>query len=164
VNTEPGTTQPNRLFRNNGNGTFTDVAVRAGVGAKKGGQGSDATFIDYDNDGCLDLFVCNGGGSALGPYLLYRNNGTRNGWLKVTLSGTQSNRGGLGAKLFLTAGGQTQFREYTGQHYMAQNYLPIHFGLGRATIVDSLIIQWPSGTAQELDHITINQVLPVVEP
>jgi hypothetical protein len=47
---------------------------------------------------------------------------------------------------------------------MAQNYLPIHFGLGRATIVDSLIIQWPSGTAQELDHITINQVLPVVEP
>jgi len=164
VNTEPGTTQPNRLFRNNGNGTFTDVAVRAGVGGKKGGQGSDATFIDYDNDGCLDLFVCNGGGSALGPYLLYRNNGTRNGWLKVTLSGTQSNRGGLGAKLFLTAGGQTQFREYTGQHYMAQNYLPIHFGLGRATIVDSLIIQWPSGTAQELDHITINQVLPVVEP
>ena len=70
----------------------------------------------------------------------YRNNGNSNGWLKVVLRGTQSNRSGIGAKIRLTAGGQTQFREYTGQHYMGQNHIPIHFGLGQATIVDSLTI------------------------
>ena len=76
----------NRLFRNNGNGTFRDVAAAAGVGAKPGvGQGSDASFADYDNDGFPDLFVCNGAANTVGPYLLYHNNGNSNGWLKVVL-------------------------------------------------------------------------------
>ncbi len=67
VNTEKGTTRPNRLFRNKGDGTFTDVASIAGVGAKPGvGRGSDATFADYNNDGFLDLFVCNGAGDSVG--------------------------------------------------------------------------------------------------
>ena len=54
-----GLLKPNKLFRNNGNGTFTDVASQAGVGAKLpgNGRGSDATFADYDNDGFLDLIV-----------------------------------------------------------------------------------------------------------
>jgi len=158
-----GAGKPNKLFQNNGDGTFRDAAALAKVEAKEGGRGTDASFIDYDNDGFLDLFVCNGGGGTLGPYLLYRNNGNSNGWLKVVLTGTRSNRSGLGAKLFLTAGGKTQFREYTGQHYMAQNYVPIHFGLGQATIVDSLTIQWPSGITQKLNDIAINQTLPVIE-
>ena len=46
---------------------------------------------------------------------------------------------------------------------MAQNYVPIHFGLGQATIVDSLTIQWPSGITQNLNGIAINQTLPVIE-
>ena len=163
VNTVHGFTQPNRLFRNNGDGTFTDVASTAGVGAKTVGRGSDATFVDYNNDGFLDLFVCNGAGSSYGPYLLFHNNGNSNGWLEVSLIGQQSNRGGIGAKLSLTAGGKTQFREYTGQHYMSQNHIPIHFGLGDATIIDSLTIQWPSGITQTLDNIAVNQSLTITE-
>ena len=154
----------NKLFRNNGDGTFTDVAAEAGVEAKpEEGRGSDASFIDYDNDGFPDLFVCNGAGNTLGPFLLYRNNGNSNGWLKVVLRGTQSNKGGIGAKIRLTAGGQTQYREYFEQHYMGQNYVPIHFGLGQATIIDSLTITWPSGTAQTLTHITVNQTIKLRE-
>jgi hypothetical protein len=164
VNTEEGTSQPNRLFRNNGDGTFTDVALTAGVGAKPGlGRGSDASFIDYNNDGFLDLFVCNGAGNTVGPYLLFRNNGNTNGWLKIILKGVQSNPDGIGAKILLRAGGKKQFREYTGQHYMAQNHVPIHFGLGTATIIDSLTIQWPSGTRQTLRHPAINQTLTITE-
>lgn len=45
----------NTLYRNNGNGTFTDVTARAGVGAS--GWSTSAGFFDYDNDGKLDLFV-----------------------------------------------------------------------------------------------------------
>jgi len=165
VNTEKGTSDPNRLFRNNGDNTFTDVASIVGVGAKPGmGRGSDATFADYNNDGFLDLFVCNGAGNTVGPYLLYRNNGNSNGWLKVVLIGQQSNRSGIGAKIFLRAGGRTQFREYTGQHYMSQDHIPVHFGLGQATIVDSLSIQWPiGGPRQTLHHLAINQTITVTE-
>jgi len=164
VNSTPGN-RPNRLFRNNGNGTFTDVAAAAGVQAKPGqGRGSDASFADYDNDGFMDLFVCNGAGVTVGPYLLYHNNGNSNGWLKVVLQGTESNRSGIGAKLSLVAGGRTQHREYTGQHYMSQNYIPVHFGLGRAPRVTSLTITWPSGTVQTLTNLAINQTISVVEP
>src|SRR5438093_709333 len=157
-------TRMSGLFRNNGNGTFTDVASTVGVEAKKGGAGTDASFIDYNNDGFLDLFVCNGAGNKTGPYLLFRNNGNRHNWLEVVLRGQQSNRGGIGAKLTLTAGGETQFREYTGQqHYMGQNHTPVHFGLGQATSVNTLTIQWPSGTVDTLHSVPANSTIRVVE-
>ena len=161
-----GQGQPNKLFRNNGDGTFTDMASQAGVGAKLpgDGRGSDASFADYNNDGFPDLFVINGGGSTVGTYMLFRNNGNSNGWLKVVLRGTKSNRCGIGAKLSLVAGGKTQYRQYTGEHYMGQDYIPVHFGLGQATQVDSLTITWPSGTTQTLTNININQTITVVEP
>jgi hypothetical protein len=49
----------NILFRNNGNGTFTDVTQKAGLAQAKGRWGTGCTFLDYDRDGHLDLFVCN---------------------------------------------------------------------------------------------------------
>ena len=155
----------NRLFRNNGSGTFTDVAAAAGY---KPNPGKDEalmlpllimTMMDFQN-----LVVCNGGGITLGPYLLYHNNGNSNGWLKVVLRGTKSNASGIGAKLRLVARARTQYREYTGQHYMGQNYIPVHFGLGSASRVSSLTITWPSGTTQTLTNIAINQTITVVEP
>jgi hypothetical protein len=164
VNSEFASTL-NRLFRNNGDGTFTDVAAEAGVGAKipGNGRGSDGTFGDYNNDGFPDLFVDNGGGTTVGSYMLFRNNGNSNRWLNVALRGTQSNRSGIGAKILLSAGGRNQFREYAGQHYMSQNYIPVHFGLGQASIVDSLTIQWPSGITQTLQNIAVNQTITVTE-
>jgi hypothetical protein len=49
----------NILFRNNGNGTFTDVTREAGLAQEKGRWGTGCTFLDYDRDSHLDLFVCN---------------------------------------------------------------------------------------------------------
>ena len=49
----------NILFRNNGNGTFTDLTQKAGLAQAKGRWGTGCTFLDYDRDGHLDLFVCN---------------------------------------------------------------------------------------------------------
>ena len=107
--------RPHRLLRNNGDGTFTDVAAGAGVAVDNFGNGSDGTFIDYNNDGFLDLFVCNGAGPDAGPYLLFENNGNLNHWLKIVLIGTQSNPGGVGARITLTAGGATSYRQYFGR-------------------------------------------------
>jgi hypothetical protein len=58
----------NHLYRNNGNGTFTDVTEEAGVGDK--GYGTGCSAADFDNDGDLDLYVLN-----YGPNVFYRNNG-----------------------------------------------------------------------------------------
>ena len=156
--------EPNRLFRNNGNGTFTDVAASVGVTAKEGGSGSDATFIDYNNDGFPDLFVCNGAGPSSGPYLLFKNNGNLNHWLKIELTGKESNRDGVGARITLTAGRRTQYRQYVGQHSVAQNHIPVHFGLRKATTVRSIVIEWPSGVRQELDNNPADQTITVIEP
>ena len=60
----------NALYHNNGNGTFTDVTDKAGVAGNEDGYGMAASAADYDNDGDLDLYVCNYGRS-----ILYRNNG-----------------------------------------------------------------------------------------
>ena len=50
---------PNRLFRNDGDGTFTDVTARAGLATRRTRWGMGAAFLDYDRDGRLDLFVAN---------------------------------------------------------------------------------------------------------
>lgn len=60
----------NALFRNNGDGTFSDVTDKAGVAGYDDSYGMAASAADYDNDGHLDLFVCNYGGC-----ILYHNNG-----------------------------------------------------------------------------------------
>jgi len=145
----------NRIIENDSINPFdvTNMYNGAGVGV-----------ADFNNDGFPDLFVCNGASATIGTNMLFQNNANRNGWLKVVLQGTQSNRSGIGAKLFLKAKGKTQYREYTGQHYMSQNYIPVHFGLGRAIRVNSLSVTWPSGTRQRLTDIAINQTITVIEP
>lgn len=156
------------LFRNNGNGTFTDVTSETGLGIQKDGNGTDATFIDYNNDGFFDLFVTveykNYSLEGKSSYVLYRNNRNDNSWLKIKLKGQQSNPCGIGAKVSVTTGDKTQMRKYNGfSHYMSQDHVPIHFGLGHANVVDELVIKWPSGITQTLTNITPNQSITIVE-
>ena len=68
-----GTYQPHALYRNNGDGTFTNVAEQAGIADPRGGWGS--LFADYDNDGYLDLYITRGGWSGAAENTLYHNNG-----------------------------------------------------------------------------------------
>ena len=68
-----GTYQPHALFRNNGDGTFTNTAAQAGIADPRGGWGS--LFADYDNDGYLDLYITRGGWSGAAENTLYHNNG-----------------------------------------------------------------------------------------
>ena len=68
-----GTYQPHVLYRNNGDGTFTNVAEQAGVADPRGGWGS--LFADYNNDGYPDLYITRGGWSGAAENTLYRNNG-----------------------------------------------------------------------------------------
>ncbi len=153
----------NLLFRNNGDGTFTSVDV--GSPLREGVNRECARFVDYDNDGFLDLFAACGAITPA-PNLLYRNNlkeiGNANHWLKLILKGVASNRQGIGAKIRVRAvirGREVwQLRQIASNGAFASGEeLIAHFGLGDATKVDLVRIEWPSGIVQELTNVAVDQ-------
>lgn len=159
VTNENGT--PTHFYRNEGSGTFLSLTNAVTVtGATRG-----ATLGDYDNDGDLDLFV-SGAGAAKA---LFRNDTPAgNHWLNLTCVGTVSNASALGAKIHAkaTISGVPvwQRREIQAQNsFDSHNSLRVHFGLGDATTIDSLIIQWPSGQDTLLTSVAADQFLTVTE-
>jgi hypothetical protein len=157
-------TAKNSLYHNNGDGTLTKVT--SGSVANDLGCSFGCAWGDYDNDGFLDLFVTNFGGRAND---LFRNSGNGNSWISIKCTGTRSNRSAIGAKVRVkaTIRGQTtwQLREISGGGgYMSQNDLRAHFGLGDATNIELVRIEWPSGTVQELRNVAVKQFLTLTEP
>jgi len=165
--------EPDFLFHNERDGTFTRIYEEEIVNDTANGIG--CAWADFDNDGFLDLFVSNGPESPASPgeaNFLYRNdakaNGNTNGWLLVRLVGTASNRSAIGAKIRAkaTLWGEDvwQLREiFGGSGQCSQNDLRAHFGLGDATNVTTLRIEWPSGIVQEIPNVAANQILTVTE-
>ncbi|OGO68434.1 MAG: hypothetical protein A2Z49_08425 [Chloroflexi bacterium RBG_19FT_COMBO_56_12] len=160
---------PDHLFHNNADGSFTDVAILVGAGGETEGSTNATAWADYDRDGFLDLFTMNGGFGAFwpfskGPSQLLHNEGNSNHWLDINLVGVASNRSGLGAVVQLTAGGQTQVLTNTdGSVGYNQDGNPLHFGLGSATSIELIVVDWPSGIHQELTDVPVDQFLVIVE-
>ncbi|WP_319549397.1 FG-GAP-like repeat-containing protein [Desulfogranum marinum] len=159
---------PNILFENDGTGAFTEVTDTGGAAGTSLGAGDHVIAADYNRDGFLDLFVTNGKYPSpfdhLGPIQLFKNNGNSNHWIEIDLVGTTSNRDGIGARVFVTAGDKTQLREQAGGvHKDSQNHTRIHFGLGHNSTIQRLEVHWPSGIVQVIENISADQVLRVVE-
>ncbi|MES9993378.1 MAG: CRTAC1 family protein, partial [Candidatus Thiodiazotropha sp.] len=163
------TNLPNQLYENIGQGVFTKVADSGGAVGSRYGIGDSVVSADYDQDGCLDLFVANGNWSPPfynGPHQLFRNICTNNGnhWLEVDLEGVISNRDAIGAKIIATAGGISQLRMLSGgMHMYSQNHQRIHFGLGQNERIDQITIYWPNGVIQGISDIPADQLLKVIE-
>ena len=160
-NIENPVDQPNVLLRNNGDGTFTDVSDGSGTADPSVGRGG--IYLDYDNDGCLDIFVSNLRQKAK---LLRNVCDTGRNWLEVDLvGGGASNRDGIGARVTAVTRNATLIREVAaGSSQIGQNMLTLHFGLGWARQVDSLRVQWPSGKLQVFEDVDANQRLTISEP
>ncbi len=155
----------NFLYHNQGDGTF--VKMTAGqVGPIVGDlrKWVLGSWVDYDGDGWLDMCVPNGNNLCL-----YQNNGNSNNWLCVTCVGTSSPRDGTGAKVraLATIRGkpmwQLRLLNCGGTCWGGQSFVA-HFGLGDATNVDVLRIEWTSGLVQELYNVPAKQYLTVTEP
>lgn len=152
--------EPNRLYLNNGNGTFSDISQKSGTADPHWGLG--AAFADIDNDGDLDLYVINWGA----PNKLYENDQNDNNWLKIKLTGTVSNRNAYGAKvrIFDPANGKLlamrELRSANG--FCAQEPQVLHFGLKSGQSYD-LLVEFPSGVDVKRAGIKPGQTLDIVE-
>ncbi len=147
-----------RVFFNEGNETFTAGSVFSGT-ARCNPLG------DYDDDGDLDMFVT---GSGSGKALYENVSANGNNWVMFSLEGMISNKSAIGTKVKVkaTIGGNPvwQFREVSAQNsFNGHNSLRVHFGLGNATIIDSVEIIWPSGQTKILTSSSTNTVHSIVE-
>lgn len=161
----------NLLYHNNGDGTFTDIETGAPVEDNGSGINSwSVAWADYNNDGFLDLIVVNGGAavSLQQKNFLYRNDGNSNGWIDVRCEGTASNRSAIGAKVqvkAVIAGKEvSQLRELSQGGGWSSSPLNAHFGLGDATNITTIRVEWPSGTVQTVENVRPNQFLVLKEP
>jgi enediyne biosynthesis protein E4 len=153
--------EPLLMFRNLGHGKFAKVSKELGPDFNSPIAGRGLAVADFDNDGDLDIATNNRGDL---PELLRNDGGNANNWLTVRLIGTKSNRDGNGSSLRLVSEGFTQVKQSKGgMSYMSANDPRIHFGLGKRAKIDSLQITWPSGHADKLTNVPINEIITVKE-
>ena len=150
------------LYRNEGDGTFTDVTVEAGLLRRIHGM----AFADYDDSGNLSLYASLGGyyWADRGYSRLFRNLGTGNYALEVRLVGTKSNRNGIGTRLVAHVGDRTiHQRQDGGSGFGSMNSRFVRIGVGESRMVDLLEVHWPSGISQSFRQIPADQRIEVVE-
>ncbi len=135
----------NKIMYNNGDMTFSPVVYSLTNGA----------IGDLNDDGFLD--VQNGN-------TIYMNDGNANNWIKISMQGIQSNSNGIGARVEIYGDWGKQIRDVrSGVGFRYMNTINVHFGIGTATEIDSMIIRWPSGTVDGVENPTINETFHAVE-
>jgi len=152
----------NKLFQNNGDGTFTSIAcnnestdIRMSIGV---------AYADYNHDGWVDLVV----GNLDEGYRLYENEegqNTNNHWLSIELEGAGPvNRDAVGARVYVTANGNTQMQDViSGSSVMAGNALEQNFGIGVEKSAD-VVIRWPNGKEQVFKNVAADQRYQIQYP
>ena len=148
------------MFHNN-HGVFAEVGNSLGPDFAKPTVSRAAAVADFDNDGDLDILVSNNGQA---PQLLRNDGGNKNHWLEIKLIGSRANRDGIGSRVSVQAGKSIWVDQAkSGGSYQSAHDPRLHFGLGQATKLDAVRINWPSGTVTVLSNVPADRVLTVKE-
>ena len=157
--------EPNRFFRNNGDGTFSDLTRHVGF-ARPGNKGHGVTFVDLDEDGDLEIYAQLGGhypGDMAYNAFYWNLSGNRSNWLEIELTGTKSNRFAVGAQITLETDNGMLYREVKGSEgFGSTNPYRVHFGLGRRQVTQ-MKVRWPSGLIQTFKGVPENSILLLTE-
>jgi hypothetical protein len=148
------------------NFSLSPCRVRTGTIIVMGTLGTRSSVIfDLDDDGDLDIVTSEFNAE---PQVLISDLAQRKQihWLKIVLTGTASNRNGLGATVRVRAGGQVYTKYNDGKSgYLSQSVLPLYFGLGEARTIDRVEVDWPTGRKQIVaQDLRMNETLRVTEP
>jgi hypothetical protein len=151
---------PRVVFRNLGKGQFEELLGQAGPGVDAPHSSRGCAAGDFDNDGDVDILIVNHNE----PPSLLRNDVTGgHHWIKVKLTGVQSNRSAIGARVTARYGDKTQAQEVLSQSsYLSCSDRRLHFGLGQMALVD-LDIRWPLGQIEKLTGVAADRLIHVTE-
>jgi len=156
--------EPPQLFHNLGKSHFEEVTNNVGSAFPRPIVGRGGAYLDFDNDGDLDLVITANSGVAR---LLRNDNGNQNDFLRIKTIGTRSNRDGIGARVTVTTASGTRLSRMvkSGSSYLSQSELPLTFGLGKPAPGKSVDVEitWPSGHRDSFSHVKANQFISIRE-
>ncbi|MEM7168350.1 MAG: CRTAC1 family protein [Planctomycetota bacterium] len=145
------------------NATFTYTENALALGLNHTDEGRGMLNFDYDNDGDQDLMIF----SRNDPMMLFRNDltGPNTAWLRIFLDTSAAPLiapHGIGALVYVTVGTTTQVRTIdSGDNYLSKSELSAHFGLGAATVVNEVRVEWPNGETTTQLNVPVNQTLTI---
>jgi hypothetical protein len=141
-------------------GYFYDVSKVCPLAYQGSSRGS--AFFDYDGDGDLDVAI----NDYDSPAKIFQNNQqTANNWVRFQLEGTRSNRNAIGTRIEVRFADQLHYDQVvSGSGFLSQNPMALHFGVGQATLVDKVMVSWPSGLVQQVEDLEVNQTHQIREP
>ena len=149
------------LCRNLGNGRFEDISTHAGPDVLRPRCSRGAAFGDLFHAGQIDIVVNNINDR---PTLLRNQSPSSNAWLLVKLVGTKTNRAAIGSRVTIEAGKSRQIQEVrSGGSFCSQNDLRLHFGMGSASQVERMEVQWLSGAKEILRGVQVNRFITIEE-
>lgn len=146
----------NYVFRNQGDLTFVNESESWGLDDESFSNGT--AYSDLDNDGDLDIVVNN----VNQPAFIYKNDVSSEenppSYLSIELKGHPGNTSGIGAKVYAYSGERTFSAEQSPTRgFQSSVSHKIHFGLGETEMLDSLLVIWPNGKAQQLSDVEVNR-------
>lgn len=148
----------NYIFKNNTDLTFADKSFEWGFDMP--GISNAAAYADFDNDGDLDLVICNNNE----PAVMYKNNAAelvKNNFIKLNLVGAGNNTKAYGAKIkFVTTDRQSQYQElYPVKGYQSTVSPEVYFGIPAGKNIKTLTVTWPDGRQTIMENVQSNQTL-----
>ena len=150
----------NLLFHNLQNGRFEEMGERAGSWLRIPRVGRGLAIADIDNDGRMDILISNLNGSPI----LAHNTAVAGHAILLRLIGSKSNRSAIGARVEVVTSSLTQIDEVrANSSYLSASDLRLHFGTGKYSKIDHLLVKWPSGTKQRFDQIKVDQEVTIDE-
>ena len=152
--------EPKVAYYNLHDATFANITADAGAVLREPHSGRGMARGDLFNDGHQEALVNNMNERPS----LYYNTAPIGNWMTLQLVGVKSNRAALGAVVTLEQSGDKYEQEVrSGDGYISQSDLRLHFGLGKSSKVEKIVIRWPSGLVETVSDLPANQYYVVRE-